>query len=114
MQMADTDDPRRGYHDIGGKDYGAIDPEVTEMKPWERQSTAISNALGAAGRHLYVTDESRRAREQMGEPLYSDLDYYERSTESMKMILVEKGLFTEEELETRMAEIAQRMAEARK
>ena len=32
--MADTDDPRRGYHDIGGKDYGPIDPEVTEMKPW--------------------------------------------------------------------------------
>lgn len=112
--MADTDDPRRGYHDIGGKDFGAIDPDVTEMKPWERQSTAISNALGAAGRHIYVTDESRRAREQMGEPLYSDLDYYERSTESMKMILVEKGLFSEEELEARMSEIAGRMAEARK
>ncbi len=111
--MADTDDPRRGYHDIGGKDYGAIDPNATEMKPWERMSTAISNALGAAGRHIYVTDETRRAREQMGEPLYSDLDYYERSTESMKIILVEKGLFTEEELEDRMKEIEQRMAEAR-
>ena len=112
--MVDADDPRRGYHDIGGKDYGVVDPEVTEMKLWERQSTAISNALGAAGRHIYVTDESRRAREQMGEPLYSDLDYYERSTESMKMILVEKGLFTDEELESRMNEIAQRMAEERK
>ena len=111
--MADAENPGRGYHDIGGKDYGSVEPAVTEMKSWERQSTAISNALGAAGRHIYVTDESRRAREQMGEPLYSDLDYYERSTESMKMILVEKGLFTDDELEKRMDEIKKRMEEAR-
>jgi hypothetical protein len=31
----------------------------------------------------------------------------------MKMVLVEKGLFTEDELETRMREIEKRMAEAR-
>ena len=49
----------------------------------------------------------------MGEPLYSDLDYYERATESMKMILVEKGLFTDDELEKRMDEIKKRMEEAR-
>ena len=49
----------------------------------------------------------------MGEPLYSDLDYYERATESMKMILLEKGFFTEDELEARMKVIAKRMAEAR-
>lgn len=109
--MASKDDPGRGYHDIGGLDYGEVDPNVTDMKPWERLSTAISNSLGRAGRGYYVTDETRRTREQMGEPLYSDLDYYERSTESMKMILVEKGLFTEEELEARMKEIEKRMAE---
>jgi hypothetical protein len=110
--MASQDDPRRGYHDIGGKDYGPVDPGATDMKPWERLSTAISNALGGAGRKYYVTDETRRTREQMGEPLYSQLDYYERATESMKMILVEKGFFTEDELETRMREIKRRMAEA--
>ena len=56
---------------------------------------------------------TRRTREQMGEPLYSDLDYYERSTESMKMILLEKGFITEDELEARMKDIEKRMAEAR-
>jgi hypothetical protein len=111
--MASKDDPGRGYHDIGGLDYGAVDPNATDMKPWERLSTAISNALGGAGRHYYVTDETRRTREQMGEPLYSDLDYYERATQSMKMILVEKGFFTEDELEARMKTIEKRMAEAR-
>ena len=49
----------------------------------------------------------------MGDPPYSDLAYFERATESMKIVLLEKGLFTEEELETRMKEIEQRMAEAR-
>jgi len=111
--MSTADEPGRGYHDIGGLDYGGVDPNATDMKPWERLSTAISNALGGAGRGYYVTDETRRTREQMGEPLYSDLDYYERSTESMKMILVEKDFFTEDDLEERMKSIQKRMVEAR-
>lgn len=111
--MASKDDPGRGYHDIGGLAAGAVDTATTEPKPWEKLSTAISNALGRGGRKIYVTDETRRTREQMGEPLYSDLDYFERATESMKMILLEKGLFTEAELEDRMREIERRMAEAR-
>jgi len=111
--MASKDDPGRGYHDIGGLPAGAVDTATTQPKPWEKLSTAISNALGRGGRKIYVTDESRRAREQMGEPLYSELDYFERATESMKIILLEKELFTEAELEDRMAEIARRMAEVR-
>jgi hypothetical protein len=112
--MAQNSDPGRGYHDIGGLNYGPIDPSVTEIKPWEKLSTAISNALGAGGRRIFVTDESRRAREQMGEPLYSELGYFERATECMKMILVEKGYLTEAEIESRMEEIAARMAEVGK
>ena len=112
--MAESNEPGRGYHDIGGLNYGPVDPGVTEVKPWEKLSTAISNALGAGGRRIFVTDESRRAREQMGEPLYSDLEYFERATECMKMILVEKGYLSEEELESRMKEIERRMAEGRK
>lgn len=112
--MAEINDPGRGYHDIGGLDYGPVDPNVTEIKPWEKLSTSISNALGAGGRKIFVTDESRRAREQMGEPLYSELGYFERATECMKMVLIEKGYLTEEELEARMKEIEARMAEGRK
>jgi hypothetical protein len=112
--MAENSEPGRGYHDIGGLDYGPIDPSVTEIKPWEKLSTALSNSLGAGGRRIFVTDESRRAREQMGEPLYSDLGYFERATECMKMILVEKGYLTGDELEARMKAIEARMAGGRK
>jgi nitrile hydratase len=112
--MPSINDPGRGYHDIGGLSAGPVDMETTNPKPWEKLSTAISNAMGRAGRHVFVTDEGRRSREQMGEPLYSDLAYFERATQSMRMILIEKGLFTEQELEDRMVEIDKRMAEQRK
>lgn len=112
--MASKDDPGRGYHDIGGLAAGTVETETTPPKPWEKLTIAISNALGRGGRKLYVTDESRRTREQMGEPLYSDLEYFERATESMKIILLEKEVFTEAELESRMAEIEQRMVEVSK
>jgi len=112
--MASKDDPGRGYHDIGGLAAGPVDPATTETRPWEKLSVAISNALGRGGRKIFVTDETRRTREQMGEPLYSELRYFERATESMKMIMLEKGLFTEAELEDRMKEIARRMAEPRR
>jgi len=112
--MAGKSEQGRGYHDIGGLHYGPIDPRVTEVNPWEKLSTAISNALGAGGRRIFVTDESRRAREQMGEPLYSELGYFERATECMRMVLIEKGYLTAEELESRMKEIEARMAEGRK
>ena len=58
--MSTADEPGRGYHDIGGLDYGAVEPITTDMKPWERLSTSISNAIGGAGRGYYVTDETRR------------------------------------------------------
>jgi len=50
--MADKGEQGRGYHDIGGLDYGPIDPAVTDVKPWEKLSTAISNALGRGGQLL--------------------------------------------------------------
>lgn len=112
-KFTDANAPGRGYHDIGGLDYGPVDPETTEVKPWEKLSIAIGNAMGGQGRKVLNTDEGRRARESMGEEMYNALDYFERTTESMKMVMLEKGLFTEEELEARIKDIEQRLTEAR-
>lgn len=95
----------RGYHDIGGEDFGPIDPKTTDVKPWEKLSIAIGNSMGGQGRKVINTDMGRRAREEMGEKMYNSLDYFERTTESMKITMVEKGLFTEQELENRMNKI---------
>jgi len=112
-KFTSANEPGRGYHDIGGLDYGPVDPETTEIKPWEKLSIAIGNSMGGQGRKIVNTDMGRRAREGMGEEMYNALDYFERTTESTKITLVEQGLFTEEELEARMKEIESRLAEAR-
>jgi hypothetical protein len=103
----------RGYHDIGGLDLGLgpLDPHVTEPKPWEKLSVVLGNAIGGGGTRLIALDEVRRAREEMGEQLYNELGYFERSIEAMRRLLVEKGVCTDEEIEARMTRIAAEIAE---
>src|SRR4051794_3324127 len=71
-------EPGRGYHDIGGLDYGAVDASVTEARPWEKLSVVLGNAIGRAGSKVISVDEVRRSREEMGEQLYNELGYFER------------------------------------
>jgi hypothetical protein len=47
----------------------------------------------------------------MGVGIYNQLGYFERGIEATRRVLLEKGLFTEQELEARMAQIAKRIAE---
>jgi hypothetical protein len=56
------------------------------------------------------TDEVRRTREEMGAELYNRLGYFEKGIESLRRLLVEKGLINQQELERRMGEIAERIA----
>jgi hypothetical protein len=46
----------------------------------------------------------------MGASLYNRLGYFEKGIESLKRLLVEKGLIDQHELEHRMGEIAARIA----
>lgn len=110
--MSAGTDPRRGYHDIGGTPGGGpVDPRVTEAKPWEKLSVAIGNALGRGGTKVICTDETRRSREEMGERLYNELGYFEKGIEATSRLLIEKGVFTREELESRMAAVEKRIRE---
>lgn len=101
----------RGFHDIGGLDSGAVDPNVTDARPWEKLSVALGNVLGSKGKKLICTDETRRTREEMGVELYNGLGYFERGIEAMRMLLVEKGLVDQQALERRMVEIEARIRE---
>ena len=102
-------EPGRGYHDIGGLDYGPVDSKVTDARPWEKLSIVIGNVLGANGAKVIRTDEVRRTREELGEQLYNELGYFERGIESTRRLLVEKDVLTDAEIESRMEEIAQKM-----
>ena len=99
----------RGYHDVGGLDFGAVDPKVTEARPWEKLSIVLGNALGANGAKVIRTDETRRTREELGAELYNELGYFERGIESLRRLLVEKGVLTDADIEACMKVVADRL-----
>jgi len=52
-------------------------------------------------------DELRRAAEDLGLRYYR-LGYFERTTEALRNLLLEKGMLTRAELERKMAEVRRR------
>jgi hypothetical protein len=97
----------RRPHDMGGEDAGAIDTADHGMRFWEKQANALRNTL--TSRKIVRMDELRRAAEDLGER-YEKLEYFQRTTEALRTVLLEKEFFSEEELESKIAEIRQRSA----
>lgn len=95
----------KGPQDMGGEEAGPIDTTDRGMKFWERQANAFRSAVQANG--ISCTDELRRAAEDLGDE-YHGLQYFERATRAMRTVLLEKGIFTEKELDSKMAEIRAR------
>ena len=95
----------KGPQDIGGEAAGPIDTTDHGMKFWERQANAFRSTVQANG--ITCTDELRRAAEDLGDE-YRSLQYFEITTRAMRTVLVEKSIFTEDELQAKMAEIRAR------
>jgi hypothetical protein len=91
--------------DVGGEEAGPVETIDHGMKFWERQANALRSTLSRA--RVVKTDELRRAAEDLGEN-YARLEYFEKTTTALRTILIEKGYFTSQELEARMAEIRAR------
>lgn len=96
--------PKRA-HDMGGEDAGAIDTADHGMKFWEKQANALRSTL--TSRKVVRLDELRRAAEDLDER-YGKLEYFQRTTEALRNVLLEKGFFTEEDLARKIAEVRRR------
>jgi nitrile hydratase len=86
--------------------FGPVEREENEPyfhQRWEAQVFAMRRAAMAQG--LYNIDESRYAIERMDPARYLAASYYERWLASLELLLVEKGIVTPEELETRTAQL---------
>lgn len=97
-----------GYHDIGGLPAGSINKSQHDYAYWEKQVDALLVLL-ADRCQLMRVDELRRGIESLGEDAYNRLDYYERWIASISNILVEKGVLTREEIDTRIESIRMRL-----
>lgn len=102
--MSDTP-LNKGPHDIGGEAAGPVDTTDHGTQFWEKQANALRSVLSRAG--VVKLDELRRAAEGLGDE-YRKLAYFEVTTSALRVLLLEKGLITERELQAKMAEIRRR------
>ena len=104
----------RGPQDLGGLPADAVRPD-DEHEPthWEKRVDAMMMLLFDNRRRLARVDESRRAQESIGVEAYRALSYYERWLTAIKWILLEKSVFSQEELDAKLAEVTARLAAER-
>lgn len=102
--MTDTDGRR--WHDMGGRDAGPVPQNEHDFALWEKRVDALM--MLCSGKGFFTVDGLRRALEDMGEDAFETMTYYERWMAAVNQNLIEQGVYTLEELGTRMQEIAQR------
>jgi nitrile hydratase len=98
-------------HDVGGLDLGAIDQMPHDPTIFERRVDAMVRFL-IRDRQLFTTDALRRSVEDLPAAAYVGLSYYERWLHGLTALLLESGSLTETQLDSRRADVAQRMAVA--
>ena len=99
----------RRQHDMGGLKAGPIERTEHAAAAWEKRVTAILRLLTNPKTALMTVDELRRGIEDLGPGNYDSLGYYERWTASIANRMIEKGVFTVDELGRRMAEVEAHM-----
>lgn len=99
----------RGPHDLGGLPAGPVDTTPHDTTFWERQIDALNALLSQKG--LRRVDENRRYIEMLGDDAYNTLSYYERWTAALTRQLIDKGVFTQDEVDAKIATIRDRLGE---
>lgn len=79
-----------------------------DAMPWEKLSTAIRALLGDDGHAVVTLDELRQHEAESGPA--DGADYYERRFRATVDLLLAKGVIADDELATRMADLAERLA----
>ncbi len=98
----------RRHHDMGGLQAGPIDRNEAAYAPWQTRVKALVLLLIRGPRAPMTVDELRRGIEDLPPDEYDRLGYYERWIRSVAGILVEKQVFSQQELDAKMAEIDDR------
>jgi nitrile hydratase subunit beta len=102
----------RKPHDMGGDPGGPIDRHEHEPTLVERRIDAMMLILRNKPRSFWVTDENRRTIESLAPETYRDSSYYEKWTRSMRSLLIEKGVLTEDEITARVENVRRRYSKA--
>ncbi|TDT77334.1 nitrile hydratase beta subunit [Litoreibacter halocynthiae] len=91
---------------MGGDAAGPVPMDGHDFAIWEKRVDALV-ILGQQRGHFTV-DGLRRALEDMGEQAFESMTYYERWVTSLNQNLIEAGVYSLEELGTKMEEVKAR------
>jgi hypothetical protein len=93
---------------MGGDQAGPVPMEGHDFALWEKRVDALMVLCSSKG--YFTVDGLRRALEDMGEDAFEKHSYYERWIAAVNQNLIEGGVYTLEELATRMEAVARRGA----
>ena len=94
----------RAMHDLGGLPAGPVERGEHDPSLAERRVDALMMLL--MGHGVFNVDEMRRTIESLPPDIYERHDYYERWLLTIERLLIEKGVLTAEEIETRLRDQA--------
>ena len=98
----------RTVQDVGGLDFGPIDRSEHDLSYYEKRVDAILMLL--ARHQIFRVDALRRAVEEYSAQEYDGTAYYDRWIKAIRELLLEQEVIGAEELEERIAAIAERYA----
>ena len=100
-------DTMGAVHDMGGRpNDDPIERAEHTFADWERRTHALVGVLRE--KRLINTDELRRGIEAIPAHEYEGLSYYERWSASVETLLVEKGVLTAGEIDSRSAALKEK------
>lgn len=98
------DQVTRGVHDVGGLDLGRVDRTEHPLSTFERRTDALMMLMiGSNG--IFTADALRRAIEAYNEAEYIHLAYYEKWVRALRILLVERGVLTDAQIDAKIAEL---------
>ena len=105
MDATDSMDGRR-WHDMGGRPAGPVEGGDHDFALWEKRVDALMILASGAGH--FTVDGLRRALEDMGEAAFDEMSYYERWIAAVNQNLLERGVYSVEELGRKMEAVRAR------
>ena len=105
----------RGHHDMGGQPAGKVKRGEHAYDDWELRVDAMMMLLtGVVGAAKNMTvDELRKNIEALPPADYDKMGYYDRWVISLTQTMIQRGVFTTDELARKLAEIGRRNEQER-
>lgn len=107
----------RGVHDLGGTtafgvEFGPIDTGEHDASLYEKRVDALLMLLIHPDREIFTIDALRRRVEDMPQPVYDSVSYYDKWVVGLRDLLIERGVLAREEIDARMRLVATRLRAA--